>query len=233
MENNEERTRILVVDDEEAICDVLQYNLTHAGYHVDTAGSAEEALFKMKNDYDLLLLDIMMEGISGLKLAKIVRDEYKSSVPIIFITALDTEKDVLAGFDIGADDYIAKPFSVKEVVARVRAVLSRCVKNDGAEQPKSGNIVVGELLIDGQHRVFLEGREIILTKKEAEILVLLASHPGKIFSRQDILDSIWKNDVYVLERTVDVHIARLRKKLDNYGEMIVNRSGYGYSFRNY
>lgn len=241
--------KILVVDDEEDICEILQYNLTQAGYTVDTAQSSEEALYKLKNQYNLLLLDIMMDGISGLKLAQLLREEYNNNIPIIFISALDTETDVLNGFNKGGDDYIAKPFSVKEVTARVKAVLTRYYRSAEEEEWEphtetagSGEKAVEEtplkryvyedLIVDAiEKRVYIGKEEIVLTKKENEILILLTRTANKIFSREEILKLVWKDESYVLERTVDVHIARLRKKLGKYGDMIINRSGYGYCFQ--
>lgn len=242
MENQPDKFRILVVDDEEDICDILQYNLQKAGYITDTASSSEEALFKMKNSYHLLLLDIMMDGISGLKMAQLLREEYNNNVPIIFISALDTENDIVSGFDKGGDDYIPKPFSIKEVLARVNAVLARCYSNTVPDSSVSTATVQKEAAQDNdtfkhknlkiefeKKRVFVDNEEITLTKKENEILILLAKNPNKLFSRDEILQSVWKEESYVLERTVDVHIARLRKKLGCCGEWIINRSGYGYS----
>lgn len=243
MENRPETFRILIVDDEEDICEILQYNLQKAGYEVETAASAEEALYKMRNTWHLLLLDIMMEGISGLKMAQLLREDYHNDVPIIFISALDSEVDIVAGFNKGGDDYIAKPFSIKEVLARVNAVLNRCypvipdkTSEDGADaarkpsSPQEDSFVHEKLKIEyDKKRVLVDNCEISLTKKEYEILVLLAKSPGKIYSREDILQLVWKEESYVLERTVDVHIARLRKKIGVYGDLIVNRSGYGYS----
>lgn len=229
--------RILVVDDEEDICNILQYNLQKAGYITDTAASAEEALFKMKGQYHLLLLDIMMDGISGLKMAQLLREEYNNDIPIIFISALDTEADILLGFNKGGDDYIAKPFSIKEVLARVNAVLTRTYSTNSdieqgkkEDEKKNCNVFVHkDLKIEfDKKRVFIASEEIVLTKKENEILILLAQNPNKLYSREEILQLVWKEESYVLERTVDVHIARLRKKLGNCGEWIVNRSGYGY-----
>jgi DNA-binding response OmpR family regulator len=232
-----EKKRILVVDDEEDLCEILRFNLTNAGYHTDIAYSSEEAFSLLKNGYDLLLLDIMMGGISGIKLAELIRKEYMNDVPIIFITARDSVEDKLKGFGAGADDYIPKPFSVKEVLARVQAILlrSKNIHKEAAApvtaQPKSGLIKRGELSINVETKgVEVAGKVIKLTKKEFEILSKLALNPGVIYSRADILDAVWNNESYVLERTVDVHIARLRKKLGEMGSAIVNRSGYGYCF---
>ena len=241
MENRPDTFRILIVDDEEDICDILQYNLKKAGYEVDTAASAEEALYKMRNTWHLLLLDIMMDGISGLKMAQMLREDYHNDVPIIFISALDNESDIVAGFSKGGDDYISKPFSVKEVLARINALLNRCYPplpdkslqeghQDTHKAAAEDTFTHHSLKIEyGKKRVLVEDVEISLTKKEHEILELLSKAPGKIFSREDILQLVWKEESYVLERTVDVHIARLRKKIGSYGDLIVNRSGFGYS----
>lgn len=240
--------KILVVDDEEDLCEILQFNLKNSGYNVDVAYSSEEAFAKLKNNYDLLLLDVMMGGISGFKLAELIRQEYHNDVPIMFITARDNESDKLKGFNLGADDYISKPFSIKEVIARVNAVLIRTdnsIKKKAIEEiekveqkseintknSKKENITVNDLTINMENKsVSLSGELIKLTKKEFEILQMLINEPYKVFSRTNILDAVWKNEAYVLERTVDVHIARLRKKLLQYGSCIVNRSGYGYCF---
>lgn len=239
MGNPSDKYRILIVDDEEDIRDILQYNLHQTGYIADTASSAEEALFKMKDSYHLLLLDIMMDGISGLKMAQLLREDYNNDVPIIFISALDSENDIISGFSKGGDDYISKPFSVKEVLARVSAVLHRSYSSPETEKQgpaqreitkeKMDSFTHKELKIEfGTKRVFIGESEVVLTKKENEILMLLAHTPNKIYSRDEILQLVWKEESYVLDRTVDVHIARLRKKLGTCGEWIVNRSGYGY-----
>ncbi len=235
MEKEFDKYRILVVDDEEDICEILQFNLAAAGFDVETAANAEEALLKLRDGYHLVLLDIMMDGMSGLQMAQLLREEYQNNIPVIFMSALDSEADILNGFDKGGDDYIPKPFSIKEVIARVKAVLQRSY---GAQKQKvisdsfcPDRFVVGKLVVDYTgKRVFIGQMEIMLTKKENEILVLLTQNPNKIYSREDILRLVWRNESYVLDRTVDVHIARLRKKLADYGDMIVNRSGYGYCF---
>ncbi len=226
-----ERNRILVVDDEEDLCEILQFNLESEGFAVDIANSAEEALKILTDEYELILLDVMMEGMSGFKMAEKVRKELKLNIPIIFLTAKDTENDMLTGFSLGGDDYISKPFSIKEVTARVKAVLKRTSNRNIPEQKKC--IEIGELTIDltGKN-VFLQDRPIQLTKKEFEILTMMAKSPNCIFSREDILGKVWQEDGYVLERTVDVHITRLRKKLGEFGKHIANRSGYGYCLEN-
>lgn len=229
--------KILVVDDEEDICEILQYNLVKAGYDVDTAQSAEEAIPMLAKNYNLILLDIMMSGISGTKMTQIMKEEYNINIPIIFITALDTEADILKGFSLGADDYISKPFSIKEVIARVGAILNRTYANplfhkSNVLVEKKENYKYRNLTIDyNEKRVYINNEEIILTKKECDILILLSENINKIFSRSDILKLVWKDESFVVDRTVDVHIARLRKKLGEYGDCIINRSGYGYSFQ--
>lgn len=232
-----DKYKILVVDDEEDICEILQYNLIQAGYEVDTACSAEDAIPMMTKQYDLLLLDIMMSGMGGIKMAQLIKSDNNINTPIVFITALDTEADVLTGFKLGADDYISKPFSVKEVIARIGAILNRIYASSPVPQSELSNsqpheFVYNDLLINyDDKRVYIDNEEIILTKKECEILILLTMNINKIYSRSDILKYVWKDESYVVDRTVDVHIARLRKKLGKYGEMIINRSGYGYSFQ--
>jgi two-component system alkaline phosphatase synthesis response regulator PhoP len=241
--------KILVVDDEEDLCEILRFNLKNAGYQADVAYSAEEAFVKLRNKYDLLLLDVMMSGISGFKFAELIRSDYNNDVPIIFITARDTENDKLSGFRLGADDYITKPFSVKEVLARVSAVLYRNnervqkeienYKKEHSEEKQNlhvkesaGQIInIERLIINNLTKSAFIGKENIkLTKKEFEILYALASKPNKVLTRTEIFDLVWKKEAYVLERTVDVHIARLRKKLDIYGKYLTNKFGYGYCF---
>ena len=224
-----ERNKILVVDDEEDLCEILQFNLESEGFAVDIANSAEEALKLLTDEHELILLDVMMEGMSGFKMAEKVRKEMHMNTPIIFLTAKDTENDMLTGFSIGGDDYIAKPFSIKEVAARVKAVLKRA--GNIALPEKKKTIEIGELTLDlNSKTVYLNEQQILLTKKEFEILSTMAQSPGRIFSREDFLSKVWNDDGYVLERTVDVHITRLRKKLGDFGKHIINRSGYGYCF---
>ena len=224
------QTRILVVDDEEDLCEILKFNLESDDYEVDTANSAEEALKLDINKYQLLLLDVMMGEMSGFRMANILRKDPKTAaIPIIFITAKDTENDLMTGFNIGADDYISKPFSIREVSARVKAVLRR---TQSAEEDSNGGMIrFNGFTVDvTKKKVTLDGLEIILTKKEFEVLVLLVSSPGKVFSREDILTKIWTDEVYVLDRTIDVNITRLRKKLGDFGKNIITRQGYGYCF---
>lgn len=222
--------RILVVDDEEDLCEILKFNLENEGYEVDTANSAEEALKMDISSYNLLLLDVMMGEISGFKMANILKKDKKTAtVPIIFITAKDTENDTVTGFNLGADDYISKPFSLREVVARVKAVLRRTGTTEAEKAPEQ--ITYQTLVIDiTKKKVSIDGEEIALTKKEFEILFLLLQNKGRVFSREDILSRIWSDEVYVLDRTIDVNITRLRKKVGIYGKRIVTRLGYGYCF---
>lgn len=223
-------TRILVVDDEEDLCEILKFNLENEGYEVDTANSAEEALKMDISSYNLLLLDVMMGEISGFKMANILKkDKRTAAVPIIFITAKDTENDTVTGFNLGADDYISKPFSLREVVARVKAVLRRTATTETEQAPEQ--IAYQTLVIDiTKKKVSIDEEEVALTKKEFEILFLLLQNKGRVFSREDILSRIWSDEVYVLDRTIDVNITRLRKKIGIYGKRIVTRLGYGYCF---
>ncbi len=219
--------KILVVDDEEDLCEILKFNLEVEGYDVDTANSAEEALQMNLADYNLLILDVMMGEMNGFKMASRLRkEEPLKQIPIIFLTARDTEDDKLMGFNIGADDYISKPFSIREVIARVKAVLRRL-----GEREEGAVLQFEQLHIDPvKKRAFIASEELALTKKEFEILSLLLSHPGQVFSREEILSKIWTDEVYVLDRTIDVNITRLRKKIREYGKRIVTRLGYGYCF---
>ena len=222
--------RILVVDDEEDLCEILKFNLENEGYEVDTANSAEEALKMNISSYHLLLLDVMMGEISGFKMANLLKKDKKTAqVPIIFITAKDTENDTVTGFNLGADDYISKPFSLREVIARVKAVLRRTATSDTEKAPEQ--LCYQSLVIDiTKKKVSIDGEEVPLTKKEFEILFLLLQNKGRVFAREDILSRIWSDEVYVLDRTIDVNITRLRKKIGTYGKRIVTRLGYGYCF---
>lgn len=222
-----ERQRILVVDDEPDICDILLFNLHAEGYDAEVAGSAEEAMGKDLAGFDLLLLDVMMPGMSGFQLAQHLKTASETSqLPIIFITAKSEENDMLKGFNLGADDYVTKPFSVKEVLARVKAVLSR------TQQPVPSSVVSFEgLQVNADSkRVWVDGEEISLTRTEFGLLWLLVTHQGHVFSRQQLLDKVWPSDVVVSGRTVDVNIARMRKKIGRYSAFIVARSGFGYCF---
>ncbi len=219
-------TRILVVDDEEDLCEILQFNLEGEGFKVDVAFSAEEAMKKDLKSYQVILLDVMMGKISGFKLAKMIRQEMKLTVPIIFLTAKDGENNTLTGFSLGADDYISKPFSVREVIARVKAVIQRTRTVAGHNGKK---LRYREFeLDDDSKQLIINKKAIELTKKEFEILYLLMDNPSRVFSREDMMQRIWTDEVVVMTRTVDVHVARLRKKLGKYGHYIRSRPGYGY-----
>ncbi len=219
--------KILVVDDEKDLCEILQFNLASEGFDIDVAYSGEEAITKSLEQFDLLLLDVMMGGMSGFKLADKIRKELGLSVPIIFLTAREAEIDMLTGFNVGADDYMTKPFSIKELVARIKAVLRRGKSIES--KPKVITIEGMELDLN-RKSVIINNENILLTRKEFEILNMLVSSKGKYLSRQEILDRIWSDDVIVTERNVDVNIARLRKKIGEYGNYIKGRSGYGYCF---
>lgn len=223
------KSKILVVDDEESICEILKFNLEAQGYEVDVAYSAEEAMKMHPEQYALILLDIMMGEMSGFQMAHLLKEKPDTaSVPIIFCTAKDTENDTVAGLNIGADDYISKPFSLSEVIARVRNVLRRTA------QPESERefIVYDLLKLDLRNKTCtLDGEDINLTKKEFEILRLFLTLKDVIFSREEILKRVWEGNVVVLGRTIDVNITRLRKKIGRYGQHIITRNGYGYGFR--
>jgi two-component system, OmpR family, alkaline phosphatase synthesis response regulator PhoP len=222
--------RILVVDDEEDLCEILKFNLENEGYEVDTANSAEEALKLNISSYNLLLLDVMMGEISGFKMASLLRKDKKTAgIPIVFITAKDTENDTITGFNLGADDYISKPFSIREVISRVRAIIRRTASSTPKDDTEQ--ISYNTLVIDiTKKKVSIDENEVSLTKKEFEILLLLLQNRGRVFSREDILSKIWSDEVYVLDRTIDVNITRLRKKIGDYGKCVVTRLGYGYCF---
>ncbi|MDY5773923.1 MAG: response regulator transcription factor [Bacteroidaceae bacterium] len=220
--------RILVVDDEESICEILKFNLEVNGYDVDVAYSAEEAMKMHPEHYSLILLDIMMGEMSGFQMARILKEKPETArVPIIFCTAKDTENDTVAGLNIGADDYIAKPFSLSEVMARVRGVIRRT--SQAETEPECLSYEDLHLYLQSK-QCFIGKEEVQLTKKEFEILKLFLSLKGVIFSRSEILSRVWEGDVVVLDRTIDVNITRLRKKIGDYGKHIVTRNGYGYGF---
>jgi len=220
--------KILIVDDEEDLCEILQYNLDNEGFITGVAHSAEEALTMPVHEFDILLLDVMMGPISGFKLADKLKKEQNNPIPIIFLTAKDTENDLLTGFSLGADDYISKPFSINELTARIKAVLKR----SGTGKVKITQPVrFGDIELDTVRKRLVVGDEKIeLTRKEFEILKLLIENHGKIYSREDILNIVWEKDVIVTNRTVDVNMTRLRNKLGKHGASLKNKTGYGYYF---
>ena len=242
------KQRILIVDDEEDICMILSYSLQKAGYEVLVAHSAEEALELLQSPIahtpspiNLILLDIMMGEMSGLEMAEILNQEPgtksqdRSVPPIIFLTALSDEDTVLKGFKLGADDYISKPFRIAEVLARVAAVLRRTAEQGTRNQeqgPMGSDCIVFEGIVVNKADMSLkvDGEAVVMTRKEIELLCYLLIHRGQILSREHLLKNVWDSNGFVLERTVDVHITHLRKKLGQYGKRIVTKSGYGYMF---
>ena len=227
--------RILIGDDEETLCEVLKLNLENEGYDVDIAFSAEEALTLDLRSYSLILLDIMMGEISGIKMAKMLKANIiTANIPIIFCTARDTEDDMVMGLNLGADDYIMKPYTIRNVIARVKSVLRRTAGHKGqTTQAENTHILEGEgLKLDLEFkRCTVDGVEVKLARKEFELLAYLISHRGKILSREQILSKVWSDEVVVLDRTIDVNITRVRSKIGSYGSHIVTRSGFGYGFR--
>ncbi len=225
---NKEGQHILIVDDEEDLCEILQYNLESNGFKTDIVHSAEEALKKDPGAYDLFLLDVMMGEMSGFRLADKLRKELKINVPVIFLTARDTENDLLTGFSLGADDYISKPFSINELIARIKAVLKR------SRQARSHNLefsVHGDLHLDKERKkLFIDGNQVNLTRKEFEIVSLLIDNEGKFYTREKILELVWPKDVIVSSRIVDVNITRIRAKIGKYASSIRNKTGFGYYF---
>ena len=220
--------KILVVDDEEDLCEILQFNLEQEGFTVDTAFSSEQALKLELSQYDFFLLDIMMGEISGLELAKIIRrNPDLADKPILFITAKGSEDDKLKGFNAGADDYVAKPFSVKEVIARIHVICKRVFTTT---QKEISFEYEDMKLIPESKKVTINDIDVGLTKTEFEILQLLLNHKGRIYSRDEIMHKIWEGDTFVGDRTVDVNVRRIRKKIGEYHKLIKTKSGYGYYF---
>ena len=229
MKEDNKTYKILVVDDEQNLCEILAYNLRNDGYEVTEANSAEEALELPLAAFDLMLLDVMMGGMSGFDLAHRLKTEEKTAhIPIIFLTAKDTEQDMLHGFGLGADDYIAKPFRIMEVLARVKAVLNRSTHST---QVSPETLRYDHLVLNlNTKTVSVDGEEVAFTKTEFELLRLLLEHKGRVLSRQELIDHVWPSDVMVLDRTVDVNITRMRKKIGRYAPCISTRLGYGYYF---
>ena len=234
------RIKILVIDDEEAICEILKFNLEKEGYDVDCAYSAEEALEMDLSVYTLIMVDIMMERISGFDFAKRVRNNPVTEfTPIIFCSALGAEDDKVMGLNIGADDYVTKPFVIGEVLARVRAVLRRTklmaerrqgVRSENAD--KEPDVVFEGLRIDLNQKIcYMDNAEVSLTRTEFDLLLFFLRHPNRIYSREEIITQVWGDDVVVTNRTIDTNITRLRKKLGEYGNNIITRQGFGYGFK--
>ncbi|MCH4182600.1 MAG: response regulator transcription factor [Prevotella sp.] len=228
MDNN--KVRILVVDDEEDLCEILKFNLETEGYEVETTNSAEEALNKDIPSFQLLLLDVMMGGMSGFAMAKKLKENpVTAPIPIVFLTAKDTENDTVTGFNLGGDDYISKPFSIREVLVRIRAVLRRTHEKEKTEESQILSYQ-GLMMNLDKKTVSVEGNNVPFTKTEFELLHLLLNEKGKVFSRQELINRVWPRDVMVLDRTVDVNITRLRRKIGPYAKYIVTRLGFGYYF---
>ncbi len=225
----EKSKRILVVDDEETLCEALKFNLEEEGFEVDTALSAEEALTLDLPGYDLVILDIMMGEISGTRLAGIMKSRPETAaIPIIFCTARDSEDDMVKGLDLGADDYITKPYSIRNIIARVKAVLRR---SPAAPATPSHSIRFEGLAVDPVSKTCtVDGHDVKMPRKEFEILLTLLKNRGRIFSREELLRLIWPDEVVVVDRVVDVNITRIRRKIGRYGSHITTRSGYGYGF---
>ncbi len=226
-------TRILVVDDEEDLCEIIKFNLETEGYAVDTAFSGEEALSKDLTAYNLILLDVMMGGISGFAVARQLRSSSATShIPIIFLTAKGAENDKITGFNLGADDYISKPFSIREVLLRIRAVLRRTeMAAPPADEEAKHTLQYKGLMVDLDRKIVsIDGQDVVFTKTEYGILCTLLEHPGRVFSRHDLIRQVWPTDVLVSDRTVDVNITRVRKKLGQYSGNLTTRLGFGYYF---
>lgn len=224
--------RILIVDDEDDICMILSYSLQQVGYETFTAHSAEEALpIIAEQQPNLILLDIMMDGMSGVELVQYMRKQGTLTMPVIFLTALSDENSVLKGFQLGADDYIAKPFHVQEVLARVAAVLKRTTQTPTVTN--SDNLSFEGIQVNLRERsLSVDGQPVPMTRKELELLCFLIRNKGQVLSRDQLLSTVWADGgSYVLERTVDVHITHLRRKLGRYGSHIITKSGYGYMLR--
>ncbi|SEA60763.1 DNA-binding response regulator, OmpR family, contains REC and winged-helix (wHTH) domain [Segatella bryantii] len=225
-----ESYRILVVDDEEDLCEILKFNLEMEGYIVNTANSAEEALTLDIASYHLLLLDVMMGGMSGFALAKQLKSNATTApIPIVFLTAKDTENDTVTGFTLGADDYIAKPFSIREVILRIKAVLRRTAHQNAIDNQNT-LLYKGIIINLDQKTITVDGQNVSFSKTEYELLKLLLEEKNRVFSRQQLIDRIWPSDVQVSDRTVDVNITRLRKKIGQYATHIATRQGFGYYF---
>lgn len=222
------RYKLLVVDDEDTLCEALRFNLEIEGYDVDVAHSAEEALKLNLENYSLILLDVMMGEISGFRMAQMMRANPKTAdVPIIFLTAKDNDDDMIAGLKLGGDDYITKPYSIRNVLARIETVLRRAKNRSQIHEILRFQGIAIDI---NSKRLEIDGNEIKIPKKELEILQLFISNRNRVFSREEILNTVWPDETVVVDRTVDVHITRLRKRLGEYGQHIITRSGYGYGF---
>lgn len=221
--------RVLVVDDEEDLCEVIRFALETEGYSVDVVYSAEEALTRNISDYNLLLLDIMMGEISGFRMAHIIRKNPNTAdIPIVFISAKDSENDRITAFNVGADDYMTKPFSLREMLARVKTIINRF---ELKKQVQVQILSYDQLIINlGKKQVLLNDKEVQFTKKEFEILKLFLENRNRLFTREELLKRIWSDEAFVLSRTIDVNITRIRRKIGQYEKNIVTKLGLGYCF---
>jgi DNA-binding response OmpR family regulator len=225
------KPKILIVDDDEVIREVLEFNLANEGFETTCAASGEEAMKKLTAEHSLILLDIMMGGMSGYRFAEEIRKK-GNDVPIIFLTAKDTENDMLTGFSVGGDDYISKPFSIKEVIARAKAILKRQKKQENEAEIAKEKLIFNDLIIDlNTKEVCIQSEKIELTKTEFRLLIYLIENSNRVIDRGELIENIWSETPYITERTVDVHITRLRKKLKNYAHYLINLSGFGYRFK--
>jgi two-component system alkaline phosphatase synthesis response regulator PhoP len=222
---------ILVVDDERDIVDMLKYNLEKDGYHVLAAPDGKRALEMAMKLPDLVLLDVMMPELDGWEVARRLRGEKKTGqIPIVFLTARTSEVDEIVGLELGADDYIVKPISLPKLMARIRAVFRR--KNLAAQLPEEDMIRIGEIEINRlNYTVHIGSREVAFPRKEFEILAYLAEHQNQVVTREKLLNAVWGSDVYVVDRTVDVHVSRVREKLGRLAHWIETVKGVGYRIR--
>lgn len=232
------RIRILVIDDEEALCEILKFNLEKEGYEVDCAHSAEEALEMDLALYSLFIVDIMMGRMSGFDFTKQIRNITETeNIPVIFCSALTDEDDKVMGLNMGADDYVTKPFVIGEVLARVRAVLRRTAASTtlataGFQNIYEPDITFKSLRIDRNEKIcYIDGEEVQLTRTEFDILLFFLTHRNRIYSREEIIEQVWGEDVVVTNRTIDTNITRLRKKLGEFSNYIITRQGFGYGFK--
>jgi len=228
------KENILVVDDEKDIVELLQYNLEKEGYKISSAFSGEECLEYIKTKFpDLILLDLMLPEIDGLDVCKILKSNSRTSnIPIIMLTAKGEETDIVLGLELGADDYITKPFNLRELLARIKTVLRRTKNNISPPLKEKEIIKFNDLVIDSiKHQVTLKDQPLNLTSTEFKLLKFLASHPGKVFTREQLLNQVWAEDSFIVDRAVDVHIRRLRQKLLTYSDCIITIRGVGYRFK--
>ncbi|HOJ38359.1 MAG TPA: response regulator transcription factor [Ignavibacteriales bacterium] len=225
------RTKILLVDDEKDIVEFLQYNLEKEGFEVIVAYDGEEALRRVNEMPDLIVLDIMLPKINGFDVCKRIRmNERYEGIPIIILTAKNTEIDEILGLELGANDYIVKPISPQKLIVRIKANLKKIEKSN--IQFKPNQIVIGPVVIDREkYSIFIDKEEISLTRKEFDLIYYLANQQGKVINREVLLKEVWGEDIYVVERTVDVHVRKIREKLGDYANIIETVKGVGYRFK--